>query len=510
MARISTAPLALAFPLAFLSQAALADLTPTEVWGDWKTYMQGMGYTIDATENASGGNLTVSDIKLGFPMPDDGGSASIAMGTLTFNQNADGSVAIVMPEVLPVVVDVNAKGPDAKPVKMTMSYSQTGHAMTASGSATDMTYDYTAQTIALKLDQLQVGPDSFGEENAKIDVTGTDLSSVTKMSIGDLRNYSQTGTIAAVNYDIFVNNPTDPNQVKLAGSMSNLTVEGGGTIPLVIPDASDMGAMLKAGFAASGTFTYTSGVTDIEVTDPVNGNFAAKSTSSSGKLGVEMGATGLSYLGSQNDLAMNVTAAGLPFPIDLSMAESGFNLKMPVSKSDEAQDFAFGITLGNFKMSDMIWGIFDPQGQLPRDPATIKLDLTGQAKLFADILDPEAAANMAGAAPGEVQSLKINNLQVDAVGAKLDGSGDFTFDNTDKTTFPGMPKPVGTVNLALVGGNALLDKIVAMGFVPQDQAMGVRMMMGLFAVPGDAPDSLKSKIDFTEDGQVLANGQRIK
>jgi hypothetical protein len=36
------------------------------------------------------------------------------------------------------------------------------------------------------------------------------------------------------------------------------------------------------------------------------------------------------------------------------------------------------------------------------------------------------------------------------------------------------------------------------------------MMMGLFAVPGDAPDTLNSKIEFTQDGQILANGQRIK
>ena len=50
----------------------------------------------------------------------------------------------------------------------------------------------------------------------------------------------------------------------------------------------------------------------------------------------------------------------------------------------------------------------------------------------------------------------------------------------------------------------------AMGLLPEEQAMGARMMMGLFAVPGDQPDSLKSKVEFTQDGQVLANGQRLK
>ena len=86
----------------------------------------------------------------------------------------------------------------------------------------------------------------------------------------------------------------------------------------------------------------------------------------------------------------------------------------------------------------------------------------------------------------------------------------FTFDNTDLTTFDGMPAPTGEVNLSLVGGNGLLDKLIAMGLVPEEEAMGMRMMMGMFAVPGDGEDTLNSKIEVKGDGQILANGQRIK
>jgi hypothetical protein len=140
----------------------------------------------------------------------------------------------------------------------------------------------------------------------------------------------------------------------------------------------------------------------------------------------------------------------------------------------------------------------------------VVLDLSGKAKVLVDFLDPDAAAAMATTAPGELQALTVDKVLVNAAGAKLEGSGDFTFDNTDTTTFPGMPKPVGAVDVTLAGGNGLLDKLVAMGLLPDEQAMGARMMMGLFAVPGDAPDTLKSKVEFTQDGQVLANGQRIK
>ncbi|KZY37515.1 hypothetical protein A3731_41755 [Roseovarius sp. HI0049] len=112
--------------------------------------------------------------------------------------------------------------------------------------------------------------------------------------------------------------------------------------------------------------------------------------------------------------------------------------------------------------------------------------------------------------PGELNSLDLNSLTVSAAGAELTGDGSFTFDNSDMTTFEGMPAPTGSVNLMLVGGNALLDKLVAMGFVPEEQAAGARMMMGLFAVPGDGEDTLTSTIEVKGDGQVLANGQRIR
>ena len=46
--------------------------------------------------------------------------------------------------------------------------------------------------------------------------------------------------------------------------------------------------------------------------------------------------------------------------------------------------------------------------------------------------------------------------------------------------------------------------------VPEEQAAGARMMMGLFAVPGDGEDTLTSTIEVKGDGQILANGQRIK
>jgi len=237
-----------------------------------------------------------------------------------------------------------------------------------------------------------------------------------------------------------------------------------------------------------------------------------RTSSESGEFDIAMSDDGLTYALTTTGMNLAMSGRDIPLPVELAMQETGFNLTVPVSKSDEEQDFELGLTLGDFTMSEMLWGMFDPGGQLPRDPATIALDLGGKVKLFYDLFDPEQmeAVESEGAIPGEVNALDINALTVRAAGAELTGEGAFTFDNTDLETFDGMPAPDGEVDLKLTGANGLLDTLIAMGLLPEDQAMGVRMMMGLLAVPGEGEDSLTSTIEVKSDGQILANGQRIK
>lgn len=510
MSRFSPFALAVALPLTALSQPALADLTPAQVWGDWRGYMEGMGYDITATETASGGDLTVSDIIMRFAVPDTDGDIEMSIGAIRFDQNSDGSVAIILPDTMPMQITGNEGGPGGQDFTMMVNYSQTGQTMTASGTPENTTYTYNAATVAMDIEQIMAAGEALGQENVRVNFTGTNLQSTTAMTVGDMRDYDQTSTIDEISYDFFFEDPQDPGTAAaVKGSATGISATATGAIPLEVTDTADMAAMMRDGFDMSGTLTYASGNTDFDVKDPENGNFVMRTNSQGGSLGVKMGLGGIAYDVSQTNMNAAVQIQGLPIPFEVAMAESGFNLSMPVAKSDDPQDFALGVTMGDFTMSDVIWGIFDPGNQLPRDPATVLVDLSGKVKLLVDWMNPEVAAQMPGA-PGEVEAVTLSNLLVDAVGAKLEGNGAITFDGAAPALIPGVGTPVGDVNLALAGGNGLLDKLVAMGLLPQEQAMGARMMMGLFAVPGDAPDTLQSKIEFTPDGQILANGQRIR
>ena len=86
----------------------------------------------------------------------------------------------------------------------------------------------------------------------------------------------------------------------------------------------------------------------------------------------------------------------------------------------------------------------------------------------------------------------------------LPATGAFTFDNS-----MGIPMPLGEANVTVTGANALIDGLIATGLISEDDAMGARMMMGMFMVPGANPDELTSKIEAKEGMQILVNGQPL-
>ena len=107
MSRISTASLFLALPVTLASTPLWADLTPAEVWGDWRQYMESMGYEVEASEAFNGDDLTVSDVTLKMDMAEEGGDFSMSLGMLSFEPEGDGAVNIRMPTVMPMTINVS-------------------------------------------------------------------------------------------------------------------------------------------------------------------------------------------------------------------------------------------------------------------------------------------------------------------------------------------------------------------------------------------------------------------
>lgn len=497
---------ATALIVSFSSQAALADVTAQDVWSDWQEYLAASGYQVSGSEQMSGDTLTVSDITMTLPIPEEQMTFKMEMPSISLTENGDGTVNIGLPSPYPLAFSAKEGLETKLSGEIVLDHENT--VIHVSGDPNNLTYTYSSDRTAMRVDNLTMEGKKTPPEAMKVEIALTGTSGVSKMSKGELRKVDQQFQAEALSYDIAFSDPESAGQGMLKGELKGLTGTALGSIPKDM-DTTDMDALLKAGFDMGGSLAYSSGSGSMQGSGDGE-SFSIESSSDGGGFKFAMSANQLAYDITGLNTAINMTSDSLPFPVAIRAAETALNLAFPVSKSDTPQDFRFGLTLGGFTMSDMIWSMFDPGGALPHDPATVAVDLNGQATLDVDIMDPEQAAAMGGKPPGEVNALNIDTLLVSAVGAKLQGMGSFTFDNSAFRQYGAPPQPIGQIELQLDGANALIDKLIQMGFIQEQDAMGARMMMGMFAVPGDGPDSLKSKIEFNDQGHILANGQRIQ
>jgi hypothetical protein len=510
MPRLSRFAQSFALALCLPATAAFADLTAAGVWADWKAYVTDSGHRVNASEQTESGALTVTDLSVQIDLDDgaDQGALDMTLPTLRFVENGDGSVSVEFPDTMGI--DLSMVPDSGESMSASIRVTLADPVMTATGDPGDVTYDFAAAKTDVVMNNLTIDGVTLSDDIARASMSLENLAYITRSVLGTLRSVDQTATASAVTYQINFTDPDGAESFKLNGNIRDLAFAGSGALP---PETTsqDVNAMLDDGFELDGTFTTQGGGYDMTF-DGNDGSGTVNTTSQGADFSISFGPDGAGYSAAQRGVTVNMLLTELPLPLSFAAAEMATNILLPVQQSEQEQDFSLGVALTGFAISDTIWGMFDPAGQLPRDPADLVIDLSGTAKVLFDILDPAQAEilDLTDTVPGELNTLTLNTLEVGAAGARLTGKGDFLFDNGDMVTFDGMPRPEGTLDLTLEGGNGLLDTLVGMGLLPPDQAMGARMMMGMFAVPGEGADTLTSRIEINPEGQVLANGQRLR
>jgi hypothetical protein len=496
-----TAPLrlaALSAAATLAAGAASADLTAAQVWADWQASATSFGQTLSVgSEETGDGTLTLKDVSITMDGPEGGVNGTIAEIVMT--EQGDGSVDIKMSPEFPLDFTMISEGETAN---FSVLIDQSALDLTAAGVPEAISYAYTAPSLGMKLTKAEANgePMDLALALALSAIDGAYTVSQSETRTVDSSLKAQTLQLSLKG--------TDPegtgDTFDVALMMSDLVSQSTGTMsPLM--GMTNLSEMVGAGLMTSGTTTHGPATMTLSGTSEGT-NFAVNGAYQSGAYDVAIDNTGLDYGYSGKGFTLGFSGDSVPFP-DLTMAaeEIGSRLAMPVGVSEEPQDAGLAIRLLGVTISDTIWGMFDPAGVLPRDPATLIIDVAGKANWLVDVFDPAIANQPMDTAPGQLHSLAVKELLLRLAGAELTGSGDFTVNNDAP-----MPMPAGTLNLKLTGGNGLLDKLVQMGLIPEDQAMGARMMLGLFARPGDGEDTLVSEITVQEDGAVLANGQRIR
>lgn len=497
---------ALAF--AAMTAPALADVTPQQVWDNFESYMANFGYQLEGTPSQSGDVLTVTGVAMSIEMPEEEGSVKFGMGDMILTDRGDGTVAWTYPDDTQFTLDMNIEG---EQVNAVLDYDQDGYAMIVSGDPDNLRYDYSAAMLGLTLSKLVVEGEEITRDMARAKMTLKDVSGhYVSATVDGVQSMAQAMSAADLMVDAAFNDPDSDDAGTFNVALTGMSYSGDALIPEGA-DFSDPAAIFGAGLSGGGKMTHTGAVIDFVVTES-SGATAGKVTTESGRFDVAMSEDALTYDIGNTGMTVNLQGPEIPLPIDAKMAETGFKFVVPLKPNEGPQDAALGITLAGFEMNELLWNIFDPAAVLPRDPATIAMNLTAKVTPFVSIFDEKAMMDLesTGGMPGELNALTLTDLQVKAAGGEISGTGAFTFDNSDMESFDGFPRPEGKLDLQVSGANGLIDKIIAMGLMEESDAMGARMMLSMFTVPGTAPDTASSTIEVNGQGHVLANGQRLK
>ncbi|WP_405402279.1 hypothetical protein [Paracoccus sp. Ld10] len=511
----------------------LADVTPAQVWQSLQDSYEQMGYEVQVgSEDASDEAISLTDVVLTVDGEADAPDMVLTLPQIVLTAVGDGTVRSVVDGQMTLESSAMPDG-DSEAVGFSMTLDAPGNETISSGTPEALTHDIVMPTLTMAGRAM----DDQNEVPLTASLSGVTGSQTVTTAPDGASTQTFEGRADTLEAQVTASGPspaaaqtpatdmpeaadtpaetaeTDDFQATI--SIADLTMQGDGTSPAGEVNFSNQPTQaLQAGFggkgsfgmgATTGSFSASTLTADGERNDS-QGSFDA----AGGTLAVAMSAEGLSYEGSMTDMATTLTATDLPFPIAYAAAENRFRLAMPIVASDQEQSFALTYVLDGLTMDDAIWQAMDPEAALPRDPASLTIDLEGTALLTQNFMDPDfpqqAEPGPDGAAPMPLQprNLTIKELALDAVGATANLTGALTFGDDPS-------QPVGQIEGTFGGINGLLDTLVAMGVVPQEQLMGPRMMMAMFARPVEGnPDQLQTEIEFREGGAIFANGQQIQ
>ena len=488
-----------------LSTTALhAEVSSDEVWQAMKDMVASTGQTVSTlSEERSGDALVVKGMTFTSTQPEV--TVTGTLDEISFRDVGDGTVEVTMSPTYPIHAE--AKNDAGEPVTIDVAVTQTNLRMLVGGSPEAMTYDFTSDAVSVATTNVTEAGAPL-PVNVNVVASGAGGRYALTRRDGTLMDLESSFNAGDIKISIAAKDDAQNSDLTLDASVSQFAAVTKGSFGPMLDMAKLIDA-LNAGFATDvamtfGPLSYTMNIVDAQGPTSIRGK------SDGGSFGVVIDKSKVAYRGGSKAVEAIITSSQIPFPeVAIRYAESVVDFVMPVAAAPEAQPFALTTKLIDLTVSDEIWGLFDPLATLPRDPATLIVETKGTAVLDVNVMDEAAMAQLGGQPPGKIMSFDLDALQLKIAGADLTGNGALTFDNTDLTTFPGMPAPTGKIDLMLVGGNALLDKLIALGYVPEDQAMGVRMMLGMFARPGTAPDTLTSTLEFKDKG-FFANGMQLQ
>jgi len=588
------------------TNAVFADITATGAWESWHKQMIASGYEVSFELENSGDILTVNDLILSKDIEEGPEKTVLNFGAASFMELGNGTVEIVFAN--------NSMLTWQTEFGTYLAFERQHQNMhyILSGTADAMKHSITADKISWVLAEMK--RDGQVVEDAKINLSATDVSSQFQLSGEALQKADMSVSLSEFNYDIKIETP-EPiyKNMDWSGVISGLNMSMDIAVPKNIENSSFSETMnaafkmladfrfdqIKNNFTLvdgeekatallasnGGGFSFhmapkTEDLLDIQTkislsdldfsmdiinpdqdtdvslelfangyglnlnvllpenADPdkshksfndgldiqydhkINSYSVMLRTTENGQtttVNSEVESTNIALATNRKELRLKGQSQGAKATVETdlmpigsvgySFGKTAIDLQFPMGVSAKPEPFNLGLILSDVSISENLWALFDKQSLLPHDAASLELELSGLGNWLVDIMDPETKET---ARKGELHSLNLKTLAIMAVGAKLTGNADFSFDNNDLDTFDGIPAPSGNAHFDISGVNALIESLIKLGIMSPGDAMGARMGLSVVAIAGEQNDTLVSDITITADGDITANGKRLK
>lgn len=498
-----------------LPSVAAADITADDVWNSQRAVIAALGGISTSKPTRKGDRLIVEGLNVTWKLPNGLGQAWLTSDGYEFHEMGDGTVAVIYPPGMTYALSVQWKDQTADVGQLQIRAKQFD--VIASGDPDAITYALRSEAAEFDFMAGYEPPEDIKGQDVPVSMDLTmavgEMIQDTTVTLSDLVSIRSAYAYGDIS--------TTTRIEDAAGGVSegtshaaSVAVDADLALPVGGVDVLNPATALRQGARVS-LRSEVSRVTNDQTVTAAGRLFQKVSyTLAETRVAMQLDQSHLSLSYAGTGLAGTVEQPGvLPVPVKGALAAYEIGLDLPVSASETPQDANLSVTLTDLLVDDDLWAMIDAGGKLDRGPASFALDVAGKVTLAMDSFDfPAVAAGLRGGARlFEASEVVLNTLSARALGADVLAQGKATLDYDDTETYAGMPKPVGAVDVTLSGLENVLAQLTAAGLVSEQDVIGVRMMLGSFAKPDpEAPGTLRSHIEMTGEGQVLANGMRLR
>ena len=165
--------------------SVLADVSAVQVWEDFLEGIKSSGSDVSVIQDRSAGQVALDDFLVLYQDRDIGMRLEMDIGQVAFVENGDGSVSINLPQQIPITMEFRDNYSQVTSISALLEMSNMRGL--ASGDSSQITYDYSADQMALRLQSLIGEGKRIGPDQVQFSMIANQVSSTATTFISSLR-----------------------------------------------------------------------------------------------------------------------------------------------------------------------------------------------------------------------------------------------------------------------------------------------------------------------------------